>query len=183
MPRTSSTRSPWWSRSRGLPAAAYASWIESLPPGPTRILAWARTGDGFCIGSPSRLSLSEGDQWRHVGWHEIERGGWDAESGVLTWTELAAPGEKGVPGSVALTEPGRLPELFRERVSATIAVEKFVALTGSRGVVITARRDLGADGGISWHSALTRGLTWETEGVRGAVDRAMAELRLEYDLR
>jgi len=176
------TRSPWWSRSRGLPPAAYASWVASLPGRPTRILAWARTETGFCIGSPSALSYGDQFGWRHLGWHEIERGGWDAATGELRWTELSAPGDPPTTGAVALTEPGRLPELFRERVSATIAVEKFVALAGSRGVVITARRDLAAAGAITWHATLTRGLTWQTDGVRAAVDQAMAELRREYDL-
>ena len=29
-------------------------------------------------------------------------------------------------GSLELTDPGRFPELFRERIQATIAVERFV---------------------------------------------------------
>ena len=53
---------------------------------------------------------------------------------------------------------------------------------GDRGVIVTARRDLAADGTISWHSSLTRGLTWHSDGVQDAADRAMAELRSEYDL-
>ena len=69
-----------------------------------------------------------------------------------------------------LTEPGRMPELFRERIAATIALERFVPLAGERGVTITARRNLDDAGSISWHSTLTRGLTWQTEGVREAAD-------------
>ena len=75
-----------------------------------------------------------------------------------------------------------MPELFRERIAATIALERFVPLAGERGVTITARRNLDDAGAISWHSTLTRGLTWQTEGVREAADQAMARLRLEYDL-
>lgn len=188
-------RSRWWSRSRGLPGSAYGSWLASLsvePGHPPRILAWAATPDGVCIGTPGTLSFQlpdnvtdegigdgteDGTGWRHVGWHEIERGGWDAETRRLTWS-----GYDGEPDAVALEVPGRLPELFRERVAASIAVEKFVALVGERGVVITARRDLGSPGAITWHSSLTRGLTWERDGVGEAVDRAVAELRTEYDL-
>lgn len=85
-------------------------------------------------------------------------------------------------GSLELGEPGRLPELFRERVAASIVVEKFVALAGQRGVTITARRDLGADAAISWHASLSPGLTWDTEGVREAAAAAETELRAEYDL-
>jgi hypothetical protein len=75
-----------------------------------------------------------------------------------------------------------MPELFRERILATIAVEKFVPLVGERGVTISARRDLGGAGTVAWHSTLTRGLSWQTAGVRAAVDQAMEQVRTEYDV-
>ncbi len=147
-----------------------------------RILAWARTPDGFCLGSQAALSYGDAGGWQHLGWHLIQRGGWNADSNELTWTEIAERGETDSPGRVALTEPGRLPELFRERVAATIAVERFFSLSGARGIIVTARRDLGRSGAITWHSSLTRGLTWQTDGVREAADRAIAGLRTEYDI-
>ena len=70
-------------------------------------------------------------------------------------------------GSLELIEPGRLPELFRERISATIAVERFVPLAGERGVIIAARRDLGGSGAVVWHGTLTRGLSWQTDWRSG----------------
>ena len=177
--------SAWWSRSRGLPRAVYESWRSSLaaqPDRPARILAWARTSTGYCIASPANLSYGDEDEWKNIGWHEIERGGWNAELRKLSWVLHAAPGNPALRGSLQRVEPGRLPELFRERVSATIALERFVPLVGERGVTITARRDLGASGRVAWHSTLTRGLSWESDAVRAAVDQAMAELRAEYDV-
>ena len=58
-----------------------------------RILAWARTSAGFCIASPATLSYGDEQGWEHVGWHEIERGGWNAELQKLTWVQYAVPGE------------------------------------------------------------------------------------------
>jgi hypothetical protein len=117
-----------------------------------RILAWGRMPDGYCIGSPALLSYGSDDGWQQVGWHEIQRGGWNAERGELSWTEVAQPGQIARRRTIPLTEPGRLPELFRERVAATIAVERFVPIAGEHGVIVTARRDLSQDGSISWHS-------------------------------
>lgn len=179
-PRPPATRrtSPWWSRTRGLPPQVHESWrtgIAAQPGVPNRILAWARAETGFCIGSPALLSVGDEDGWRHVGWHRIEHGGWNAENRTLTWTEYGGRRE-----SVGLPEAGRLPELFRERVAASIAVERFVAVTGDRGVTVTARRDLGTPGTISWHSSLTRGLSWSSEGVTETAARATAELQAEY---
>jgi hypothetical protein len=172
--------SAWWSRTRGLDRPTYAAWTRSLgeqPDRPARILAWTRGPDGYVVGSPAALSWGE-QEWSHVSWHEIERGGWNAETRTLSWARYG-----GRRGSVGLDEPGRLPELFRERIAATIAVERFVPVSGDRGVIVTARRDLAADGGISWHSTLTRGLTWQTDGVQAVADEAMTRLRTEFDLR
>jgi len=177
--------SAWWSRSRGLPRAVYESWRSSLAAQPdrsARILAWARTSTGYCIASPAILSYGDENEWKNIGWHEIERGGWNAELRKLSWVLHGAPGNPSPRGSLQLVEPGRLPELFRERVSATIALERFIPLVGAHGVTITARRDLGASGMVAWHSTLTRGLSWESDGVRAAVDQAMEELRAEYDV-
>lgn len=174
----------WWSRGRGVPQRDYASWIASLADQrgrQPRILAWASTEEGFAIGSPSALSysVSAGDKdWVHVGWHEIERGGWDAESSRLGWVRYG-----GDRGAVELVEPGRLPEVFRERVAASILLEKTVPILNSRSVLISARRDLAdGDAPITWHSTLGRGLSWQGEGVRPAVDEAIAQVRTEYQL-
>jgi hypothetical protein len=111
-------KTSWWTKSRGLPADSYQAWASSLASDEgrqIRVLAWAATTDGFCIGSPSVLSFLRDGSWTHLGWHLIETGGWDRESSALSWTLY-----NGSRGSVELVEPGRLPELFRERVSASI---------------------------------------------------------------
>lgn len=172
----------WWTKSRGIPPESYDSWASSLHAQPgrqVRVLAWATTPDGLAIASPSALSYGDVSGWQHLGWHEIERGGWDGETGRLTWSRYG-----GEQGFVELTEPGRLPEVFRERISASIVLEKFVPIVNNRGVVISGRRDL-ADGDveITWNSALGRGLSYQTEGVRSAVDEAVATVRTEYDMR
>ena len=175
------TRTAWWSRSRGLPDDAYTSWVASVREvlsRTPRVLAWAGEGDELAVGSPTVLSTGGVSGWRHVGWHEIERGGWNDELRRLSWVQL-----DGRRGEVELAEPGRLPELFRERVEATIVVRQFVPLAGDRGVTISARRPLGAGGPLVWHTSLTRGLTWQTAGVREAVDDALAETRAEFDMR
>ena len=152
-------------------------------------MAWATTPDGFAIGLPGALSIGSesvesGPVWTHLGWHRIEHGGWDVATRRLSWrTYVGEGGGAGERGGVELTAPGRLPELFRERVAASIVLERFVPLTGDRGVVITARRDLADGTEIDWHTTLTRGLTWVTPGVRETVDSLVAELRTEYDVR
>ena len=171
--------SRWWSRSRGLPTAIYESWRNSLrgqPEGPHRILAWARAVNGVCIGTPSLLSYGGESEWHHIGWHQIQHGGWNAETHKLSWT-----GYDGSRQFLELTEPARLPELFRERVSASLVAERFLPIKGKLGVTVSGRRDLGdPTSSITWHRTLSRGITWETEGVQEAADAIQAELQTEY---
>ncbi len=103
--------SAWWSRSRGLSKTVYESWKTSLhgqANRPTRILGWAKTPTGFCIASPAAFSFGDQLAWEHLGWHEIERGGWNAELNKLSWVRYAAPGEAPTHGVLELTEPGRV---------------------------------------------------------------------------
>jgi hypothetical protein len=161
----------------------YATWratLAAVPGRQPRILAWAASTDGgLVILSPAVVSERSDGDWRHTGWHEIERGGWNAETGRLHWQTYA-----GRRAAVALADPGRLPGVFKERVDASIVFEQFVPLTtgSDRGVVVNGRRDL-SDGAtsIGWHATLTRGVSWRTPGVRDLADEAVAELRREYD--
>jgi hypothetical protein len=203
VPRPAAPRARWWSRSRGLPAAAYDDWrrsVTTVPARSARILAWAEAEPGYVVASPAVLSVLTGPQgsgasdptgateatvpapaWLHVGWHEIENGGWNAELNQLRWARYAdAPPPRR--GAVTLTAPGRLPETFRERVAASIVVERFLPVSGERGVTLHGRRDLAQrDPVIAWHASLGRGLSWRTPGLRQTVDEELAELRLEYD--
>lgn len=174
----------WWSKHRGLSATDFASWKRSLATQPgrqVRILAWASMADGVAIASPSALSYpleAGGLDWDHLGWHEIERGGWEAESCRLGWVRYG--GER---GQIELVEPGRLPEVFRERVAASIMLEKSVPILANRQVLIVGRRDLAeGDRPITWHGTLGRGLSWQGEGVEEAVDEAIFQVRTEYDM-
>jgi hypothetical protein len=181
------TRARWWSRSRGLPVAAYSEWRTSLvlvPGREARILAWATTPTGYCVGSPAALSIGDQSGFTHLGWHEIERGSWNAETARLSWVCHADAEGRARRGWVDLVEPARLPELFAERIAATIVFERFVPLTASveGGVMVSARRDLsGAADRIAWHVSPTRGLDWRDPAVRAEAKRVLAGMRSEYD--
>lgn len=173
----------WWSRTRGLESEPYETWratLAEVPGRQPRILAWAPSVDGgLVILSPAVLSQHSAGDWQHTGWHEIERGGWNAETGRLHWQTYA-----GRRGAVALAAPGRLPAVFKERVDASIVFERFVPLTAGsdRGIVVNGRRNLSDEASsIGWHATLTRGVTWRTPGVRDFAAETVAELRRAYD--
>jgi hypothetical protein len=174
---------------RRLDRGVHSSWqasakADGLVPG--RLLAWELTADEHhCIASAGLLSIGrESGDWLHIGWHRIERGGYDRDSASLHW-ELYDSGS----GGVRLKDPGRLPVIFRDRVAASIAVQQFIALEGARrvkdiepGVIVSGRRDLSRpEAPIEWRASLPRGLSWEIPGLRDLADASIIRVRSEYD--
>ena len=157
------------------------------------MLGWEPTADdGYCIASVGLLSIadSDGSGWTHIGWHRIERGGYDRDSSTLRW-ELYATGSdaEAESGAVRLKDPGQLPAIFRDRVAASIAVEHFIVLEGARkvqnvepGVIVSGRRDRSrAQAPIEWRASLPRGLDWDIPGLRELAATSIIRLRSEYD--
>lgn len=103
-----------------------------------RVLTWARTAGGVVVALPDRMAVRVGESWQDQPWHDIDRGGWDEAASTLSWQDVFGAGH-----CVALAEPGRLPEVFNERVSASIVLQKVVELPGRRRAVVSLRRDLG----------------------------------------
>jgi hypothetical protein len=183
-------RGRWWSRTRGLPVEVFEAWRASLPAGAqrkARVLAWAQAGPepataAYCVGSQSVWSWGGASGFQHICWHDIQSGGWNGETRWLSWQPYPSSAAPIGRSSIELQRPGRVPELFRERVAASIVLERFLPYGGgSRGVTVSARRDLGGTGdAIYWHLTLSRGLTWNSDGVSTFADAALAVLKSEF---
>ncbi|GAB3702385.1 hypothetical protein [Mariniluteicoccus flavus] len=146
-------------------------------PARSKVLAAAPTGSGWCVLTVDALAHNDGaPQWVLIPWHTIERGGFNGQGSTLQWTLV-----DGRRGSVFLDEPGRLPEVFRERVEATIVLEEHVPIEGTRqGGVVSARRDLtSAEDAIEWRTRRGRG-TPDTPEVEAALQARLEALRGEY---
>ena len=103
------------------------------------MLAWAKSSTGFCIASPTALSYGDDEDWKHIGWHEIEHGSWNAELQRLSWVLHAAPGKPSPRGSLEFDgrpfRPAGFPQpvdpLFLRRVGEHDGVPIFVSDTAS----------------------------------------------------
>lgn len=140
-----------------------------------RTLAWARTGDdGLVVAGVGALGVKGVDGWAVTRWHDIVHGGWDADSGVLTWHT-----PDGHAHTATLTRAGRVPEVFRERVNSAVVHEDRFTIAGV-SVLISVHRDLGdANADLVWRATAVDGRSLEREGVREAVAERMAALRTE----
>lgn len=146
--------------------------------GRRRVLARAVSADGAAYGLVDRLVYRHREDWLTQPWHEIEHGGWDAERQTLRWVDVA-----GRRGELALTETGQLPDLFNERVTASIACLRSVPLAGEHTVTISARRDLGAPTApLIWRITPGKGVHPSEVDADPLVQQELEQLRAEYDL-
>lgn len=123
------------------------------------------SGSGIQLaGTRAELAVRQAsERWRLIGYHTISHGGWDQAANEFWWVE-----RDGQSYRFGLDAPGRLPELFRERMTATVVCDQLVA-EGPNQVRVIARRDL-ADPAAP--------LLWESQRLKGqANDPALERLR------
>ncbi|NYD41407.1 hypothetical protein [Nocardioides panaciterrulae] len=120
-----------------------------------RVLAWAEAPAGVVAGTRDalyvRLSSSPGESGAaRIPWELVEAADWDRETSVLRVSEVGSWGERRPEHRVTLEEPGRLLELVRERVTASVVLQRHVPVHGRRGLRVIARRAPRGDRPISW---------------------------------
>ena len=107
-----------------------------------RVLATAATADEeVVVITTQRLVVPGGDLDEGRPWLLVVRGCWDPDTDVLsvTWVDGSPAGRW------RLTRPGGVPDLFRERVQASIVLVEEVALDRTRRARVVLRRDLASD--------------------------------------
>lgn len=140
-----------------------------------RVLAAARLVDGSWVAATQRALLLPG---RRVDWPTVAHAEWSDEDRVLTVDRMGTAG--GMPEHVrlALDEPGRLPEVLRERVTTSIVASRHIVVAGRAGVRVVARRVPGADE-LVWQVVVDRELDPGDARVQAAGETGISELRRE----
>ena len=141
-----------------------------------RMLASTTAASGETVAG-SRDALFVGD--RRIPWEEVEAADWDSDSDTLRVSEVGAWGEERREHSVVLEEPGRLLELVRERVTASVLLQRHVRVRGRRGVRVVARRAPSGDRPIAWFFEYDEGVDPDDPEVRAAATATLASCREE----
>lgn len=129
------------------------------------------------------LPSDSADADRRVGWEQIERANWDAEASVLHVYETTDFGTPLRATELKVEDPGRFGQLLRERVDASIIVQRHVPLAGKRGVRIVARRNPAVtDAAVTWNLVLDKGLEPDQPGVLDAAESALRRVRDEFGI-
>jgi hypothetical protein len=140
-----------------------------------RLLAWTTAADGTVIGGtrdalyiPARLP-----------WQQVEAAGWDSESATLRVREVGTWGQPHAEHTFTVQEPGRLLQLVRERVTASVVLQRHVPVRGSRGVRVIARRAPGRHEDLTWVYEFDEGVDPEDPEVRRIAAEALVAARQE----
>lgn len=114
-----------------------------------------------------------------VPWEQVAAADWDAEERTLTVTEVGRFGEEQPVHVVPLEEAGRLLQLVRERVTASIALQRHVPVRGRAAVRVLARQAPARRGELSWFVEYDAGLDPADPEVDAVVQAALATARAD----
>lgn len=152
-----------------------------LRPG-ERVLAAAEAGDGtWLLGTRDSLVLAPAGETSatRIPWEQVERADWDGDEGRLVLSEVGEYGVVRPRHAFPVSEPGLLLELVRERVTASVILQRRVPVDGNRGLVVVARRAPAGDGEIAWAYEFDAGVDPEDPGVMAVAEAALRAAQSE----
>lgn len=147
-----------------------------------RVLASCESVDGIVLAGTRDAFYIGTEPIARVPWEQVEAADWDRDDSVFRLSLVGSWGEEKVAHSHALTEPGRLLELVRERVTASIVLQRHVPVAGRRGVRVIGRRPPRGQGEIEWFFEYDEGVEPADPDVREASAAALAAARADVGL-
>lgn len=156
----------------------------SVPVGPgEKVLASATAADGTVLaGTRDAFYVVAGGETRRVPWEQVEAADWDRDTDTFRLSEVGSWGDQRPVHAATLSEPGRLLELVRERVTASVVLQRHVPVGGRRGLRVIARRAPSGAGGVQWVYEYDEGVDPDDPGVREAARTALELARRDVGL-
>jgi len=140
-----------------------------------RVLAWAATGDGAVLAGTRDAVYLAGTR---LPWEQVEAADWDRDAELFRLSEVGSWGEPRRKHTFAVAEPGRFLQLVRERVTASVVLQRHVPVAGGRGVRVIARR-APRGGSLAWFLEYDEGVDPADPDVQRQVDGALGTARGE----
>lgn len=154
--------------------------VRDLSVGPgERVLSGAVAEDGTVVAG-TRDALYVGES--RIPWESVEKADWDVDSTTLEVVEVGSWGVVRPVHELVLPEPGRLLELVRERVTASVVLQRHVAVRGKRGVMVIARRAPRGDQALTWVYEFEEGIDPEDPEVIRRAEQALRQAQDEVGL-
>ncbi|HEX6516452.1 MAG TPA: hypothetical protein VF049_12840 [Nocardioidaceae bacterium] len=136
------------------------------------------TRDALLLVPPDRVTQAE----VRIAWEKVQRADWDREQNRLRVSEVGEFGRMRPEHVLTVDEPGRLLQLVRERVTASVVLQRRVRISGKKGLTVIARRPPGRSGEITWAYEFDSGVDPDDPDVMDAAERALASAAEELGL-
>ncbi len=146
----------------------------------TKVLAAAGDRAGtWLLGTRDHLVVvpTEGEPTR-LPWEQVESAEWHRDDDRLRVSEVGTFGRPRPVHDFLIDEPGQLLTLVRERVTASVVLQRRVTVRDGRGLTVVARRAPRGTGDLTWSYELDPGLDPDDPEVRRLAEqgvRAAAE--------
>jgi hypothetical protein len=148
-----------------------------------KVLARAESTSGEVVaGTRDALYLPGPAGPTRLPWEQVEAADWDRDTDLLRVSEVGSWGEQRVEHTLTIEEPGRLLELVRERVTASVVLQRHVSLEGRRGLRVIARRAPRGDRPLRWFYEYDEGIDPDDARVREVAEATLTAARDEVGL-
>ena len=107
-------------------------------------------------------------------WEQVQRADWDQDADTLRVERVEDYGRPVTAYSFVLPEPGLLLTLVRERVTASVLLQRRVEVARKRGFSVIGRRSPGGRGEVTWAFEFDAGVDPDDPAV---METAQAALR------
>lgn len=176
-------RSPF-KRSAGVPADLVGA--LSLSKG-EKVLAATVTRDGtWLVGTRDALLVVAADPSPEpvvrIPWQLVERADWDRDAERLRVLEVGQFGAVRPSYDFEIEDPGLLLQLIRERVTASVVLQRRVLVNGKRGLFVVARRPPRGSGEITWAYEFDESVDPADPVVMAAAERGLRAAAEELGL-
>ena len=145
------------------------------------LLAATQSRDGtWLLGTRQRFSAVEGgapEDAVRLRWEDVQRADWDRDTATLRVEAVGDYGERVARWSYELDEPDPLVALVRERVTASILLQRRIPVVGKRGFTLVARRPPTGTGELTWSFEFDPGVDPDDPVVATATDLALGEAK------
>jgi hypothetical protein len=141
-----------------------------------RVLAATAANDGtWLLGTRDAFVVVRGNQEEplRLPWEDVERADWDGDAERFRILEVGRFGEPRPEHGFLLDDPGLLVQMVRERVTASVVMQRRVTLGGRQGFFVIARRPPSGSGEITWAFEFDRGVDPDDPDVQRATEQAL----------
>jgi hypothetical protein len=142
-----------------------------------KVLAHSQSGDHWLLGTRLALVVVEGPSATvRLPWESVQAADWSQDASTLTVSEVGEFGRPRASYSYVLDDPALLLQLIRERVTASVVLQRGQLVSGKLGFKVIGRRS--PEGGpISWMYDFDPGVDPDDPEVAAAADEALRRAR------